>query len=73
MTILNISASPSAEPQLAHVAGRDIDQLVRRHDGQAAALQVAGNDAGQPVDRVLINGFGFGGQNASALFGKLRS
>jgi 3-oxoacyl-[acyl-carrier-protein] synthase II len=26
----------------------------------------------QPVDRVLINGFGFGGQNASALFGKLR-
>lgn len=27
---------------------------------------------GQPVDRVLINGFGFGGQNASALFGKLR-
>jgi 3-oxoacyl-[acyl-carrier-protein] synthase II len=25
----------------------------------------------QPVDRVLINGFGFGGQNASALFGKL--
>ncbi len=27
----------------------------------------------QPVDRVLINGFGFGGQNASALFGKLRS
>jgi 3-oxoacyl-(acyl-carrier-protein) synthase len=24
------------------------------------------------VDRVLINGFGFGGQNASALFGKLR-
>ena len=25
-----------------------------------------------PVDRVLINGFGFGGQNASALFGKLR-
>jgi 3-oxoacyl-[acyl-carrier-protein] synthase II len=27
---------------------------------------------GQAVDRVLINGFGFGGQNASALFGKLR-
>ncbi len=26
----------------------------------------------EPVDRVLINGFGFGGQNASALFGKLR-
>ena len=26
----------------------------------------------QQVDRVLINGFGFGGQNASALFGKLR-
>jgi 3-oxoacyl-[acyl-carrier-protein] synthase II len=26
----------------------------------------------QAVDRVLINGFGFGGQNASALFGKLR-
>ena len=25
----------------------------------------------QPVDRVLINGFEFGGQNASALFGKL--
>ena len=25
----------------------------------------------QPVDRVLINGFGFGGQNASVLFGKL--
>ena len=24
------------------------------------------------IDRVLINGFGFGGQNASALFGKLR-
>ena len=27
---------------------------------------------GLHVDRVLINGFGFGGQNASALFGKLR-
>jgi 3-oxoacyl-(acyl-carrier-protein) synthase len=27
---------------------------------------------GVAVDRVLINGFGFGGQNASALFGKLR-
>ena len=26
----------------------------------------------QAIDRVLINGFGFGGQNASALFGKLR-
>ncbi|MEY4388290.1 MAG: beta-ketoacyl-acyl-carrier-protein synthase [Chloroflexota bacterium] len=26
----------------------------------------------QQVDRVLINGFGFGGQNASALFGRLR-
>jgi 3-oxoacyl-[acyl-carrier-protein] synthase II len=28
--------------------------------------------ANQAIDRVLINGFGFGGQNASALFGKLR-
>ena len=27
---------------------------------------------GIAVDRVLINGFGFGGQNASALFGKVR-
>ena len=26
----------------------------------------------QAIDRVLINGFGFGGQNASALFGKMR-
>jgi hypothetical protein len=50
--ILNIRSI--LKTQFADGAGRDVDQLVRGHHCQATALQVAGNDAGQPVDRSHI-------------------
>ncbi len=49
-------ASPSGKPQFAHRAGWNGNQLVGGHHGQAAALQVAGDDAGQPIDSRYIEG-----------------
>ncbi len=51
VTIFNMDADASTEPQFADRTGGNVDVLMGRHHGQTAALQMAGNNAGQPVDR----------------------
>ena len=46
-----MDADASTEPQFADRTGGNVDVLMGRHHGQTAALQMAGNNAGQPVDR----------------------
>jgi hypothetical protein len=54
VTIFNITPMPQLSRNSRTVPAGNVDQLMRRHHGQAAALQMAGNDAGQPVDRSHI-------------------